>query len=127
MKVRAVEEIKRLGAKLETRLAAAERQMLDDPQVQVLAARPVEDVPARVAETSKGGNRKSPRIEPPVGRPLVERRIAHKVRAVVRAKAERRTARIAVIELGQESDRERRAALERDNSLQFHVTKERGD
>jgi|SRR6516162_4353618 len=48
VEIRAVEEIKRLGTKLEARFAAAEREMLDDPQVHVLAARPVENVSARM-------------------------------------------------------------------------------
>src|SRR5687767_13456220 len=100
-----VEEVEDLRAQLEAH-ALAEGGVLDERRVDVVVARPFEDVAPRVAERPPRGEGEGRRVEPLLGRARPRVRVADDVRTVVGAEAERRAPRAAVVELLYERDRE---------------------
>src|SRR6266508_5136307 len=105
-----VEEIEELGAELDSR-GFADRRVFDDREIDVLVTRPVQDVAARIAEAAERWDGEGRRVEPALRRRVIQLGLPRQVRTVVAQKPEVRDAGVAVVEFGQQRDRERAARL----------------
>ena len=86
--------------------------MLEQAEVDVLVTRTVQDIPSGIAERTEGRNGKRSGIEPSIGRRAIEFCVAVKIRTIVGAETERRSARIAVIKVREKSHGEGAARAE---------------
>src|SRR5262249_20362213 len=115
-KVRMVEQIEELRAELDHR-GFPQRGVLDKREVDVFVTRPVQNVAAGGAETAERRDDEGRRIEPPVRRRVLQFGPANQVGPVIAQKPEVRDAGVAVVEFGQQRDREWAARFKRDHAL----------
>src|SRR6266511_1989904 len=111
-----VEEIEEFGTELNYR-EFADPGVLDQREVDVLVTRPIQDVTARIAEAAERRDGEGRRVEPALRRRVIQLGLPRQVRTVVAQKPEVRDAGVAVVEFGQQRDRERAARLQRDHAV----------
>ena len=121
-----VEQVEELRAELD-RHGFPDRGVLDQREVDILVARPVEDVAACVAEAAEGRDDEDQWrcVEPTLRRRVVEFGRANQIGPVIAQESEIRDAGVAVVEFGQERDRERAACLQRDHAVSLPACEQR--
>src|SRR5262245_43925697 len=119
-----VEQIEEFGTELNYR-EFADAGVLDQREVGVLVTRPIQDVPARIAETAERRDGEGRRVEPALRRRVIQFGWANQVWPVVAQESEVRDAGVAVVEFGQERDRERAARLQRDHAVSLPSAEQR--
>lgn len=106
-----VNHIEEFGPELEIETFPNPR-VLEQGYTHILVAGTAQDVPSRIAEAPVVRENESLSVEPLFGCPILKLAGSNPVGTIIGAEAQARDAGVAVIDLGQEGNRERPSALQ---------------